>query len=477
MGKKNIDFNKVPIAHKYLINYQFKIKNYSRETLQKLVVNIALPIKIAPYQIIEKLVYKPEVTTIATDTEGNHWLRVELPALLSMEERIFSYKAIISTTPYLLCKQCKNKIKKAITYNQSYLQKFLISEPHIESNHPDIVDVAKKLQDKNPLVFIKKAIQFLQANLKYELQEKEYGALYALQNKRGDCTEFSALLIALCRSIGIPARPIMGFSKGQIWERHALVECLISGRWLPIDPTNQPKNDYFLGLPPKVIVLTRGNWMNNKSLTKEVMFNYKVTSSGHAINAKTDFTITPFQENFSGLENTSSKNSPIIIEPRNNKKKSTIRILNPADKNGDSIKKIILSKQDSSTKNRRIELVSETSMEHYENKNTSLLTNRTLDLAIDFPDITISSKIQPTINIKNNSTRTIRGVLAVHHLDIALIRIIKLIPIELEPGEKEIIQPVLNSIYPGLNKLSFDIYNRIGRLLVSNSLAVSLPIR
>jgi len=39
-------------------------------------------------------------------------------------------------------------------------------------------------------------------------QSDPHGALYALENKKGDCTEFMYLFTALCRANRIPARCI-----------------------------------------------------------------------------------------------------------------------------------------------------------------------------------------------------------------------------------------------------------------------------
>ena len=65
---------------------------------------------------------------------------------------------------------------------------------------------------------------------------------WILQNKRGVCTEYSTLFIALSRSIGIPARFVSGLAYDEDrggWVGHSWAEVFI-GRWVPVDPTWTP---------------------------------------------------------------------------------------------------------------------------------------------------------------------------------------------------------------------------------------------
>ncbi|MFH1821513.1 MAG: transglutaminase-like domain-containing protein [Methanobacteriota archaeon] len=89
-----------------------------------------------------------------------------------------------------------------------------------ESNDPMIQAVAKQFTDNtNKLYYKAKQIfdQVLEQPsgetlLTYELQNVEHGALWALQSKRGDCTEFSNMMVALMRAAGIPAKVVSGYA-------------------------------------------------------------------------------------------------------------------------------------------------------------------------------------------------------------------------------------------------------------------------
>jgi transglutaminase-like putative cysteine protease len=67
------------------------------------------------------------------------------------------------------------------------------------------------------------------------------GALYALTQKKGDCTEYAALFVALCRRAGIPARAMGGYvaTQNAILDPasfHNWAEYHLDGRWHLADP-------------------------------------------------------------------------------------------------------------------------------------------------------------------------------------------------------------------------------------------------
>ena len=57
-----------------------------------------------------------------------------------------------------------------------------------------------------------------------------------LSDKKGVCRDFSHLGIALCRSINIPARMVVGFLKDLPFsDLHAWFEAFIGGKWYTFD--------------------------------------------------------------------------------------------------------------------------------------------------------------------------------------------------------------------------------------------------
>lgn len=81
---------------------------------------------------------------------------------------------------------------------------------------------------------------------------------YACDLKRGNCTDFHALLIGLCRASGIPARFVIGFpipegsKEGSIGGYHCWAEFYLEGKgWIPVDASEASKNrarkEYYFG--------------------------------------------------------------------------------------------------------------------------------------------------------------------------------------------------------------------------------------
>ena len=83
-------------------------------------------------------------------------------------------------------------------------------------------------------------------------------ALFACDARRGNCTDFHALVIGMCRSVGIPARFAIGLplpaarGAGEIPGYHCWAELHVGGRgWVPVDASEAAKRPekraYFFG--------------------------------------------------------------------------------------------------------------------------------------------------------------------------------------------------------------------------------------
>ena len=60
------------------------------------------------------------------------------------------------------------------------------------------------------------------------------------QKQSGVCRDLAHLGIALCRSISIPARLVVGYNYGLVpMDMHAWFEAYVGGRWYPFDATQE----------------------------------------------------------------------------------------------------------------------------------------------------------------------------------------------------------------------------------------------
>jgi transglutaminase-like putative cysteine protease len=108
------------------------------------------------------------------------------------------------------------------TYDEgsSLYQFYTAAQPFCEADDPAIVGVVNGLKgEEKSVVKIAQAIYiYIIENMKYELAVQAVGAKAALAAKKGDCSEYSSLMVAMLRAAGIPARKVLGlaFVEGRI---------------------------------------------------------------------------------------------------------------------------------------------------------------------------------------------------------------------------------------------------------------------
>jgi transglutaminase-like putative cysteine protease len=130
-------------------------------------------------------------------------------------------------------------------------QEYTKPEKYVESDNPMIMEVVRNITSgySDPLNASMVICTWVNQNLNYSgFSTTARGALWALKNKNGDCSEYSDLFIALCRARGIPARFIDGIklwsvnsSGTQSWEKigHDWVEVYFQNiGWVWVDPTS-----------------------------------------------------------------------------------------------------------------------------------------------------------------------------------------------------------------------------------------------
>lgn len=117
----------------------------------------------------------------------------------------------------------------------------LAHEPFIEANDPEIQTLAQELRRVTPLATARAIYDWVRTNLRYAgYIADDLGARYALQNLRGDCTEYAYLAVALARANGVPARVMGGYVVDRdvtprAGEYHNWAEVYVDGTWRLLD--------------------------------------------------------------------------------------------------------------------------------------------------------------------------------------------------------------------------------------------------
>ncbi len=137
------------------------------------------------------------------------------------------------------------KNAKAINRNltpEKDLKRYLKPEPLIESNDSYIKSIANKIKGNTQEEILQNMYEYIQNHMKYTIMNN-IGAKKALQQGRGKCSEYAAIMVALCRAKNIPARLVLGNIAREKYTQHNWVEVYYDKYgWVMYDPTVQPVN-------------------------------------------------------------------------------------------------------------------------------------------------------------------------------------------------------------------------------------------
>lgn len=180
---------------------------------------------------------------------------------IKIKFRFASYETFYEINPELIGKY--NKQRNDYKF-------YTKTEKYIEIT-PEIQKLAKEIvgSEVNYYYQAQKIFNWIIENMSYKFPVVDKGVTNALKNRSGDCGEYSFVFIALCRSLGIPARMVLGgWSVPQKEGPHVWAEFYLPNYgWIPADPTvaQMVKNNhsladyYFCHLDNKRIIYSKGN--------------------------------------------------------------------------------------------------------------------------------------------------------------------------------------------------------------------------
>jgi len=117
--------------------------------------------------------------------------------------------------------------------------------------------------ETNPYLQAGLIYDYVAAHLTYQSNNSVQGALATLQRGGGECGDYSAVFVAMCRAVGIPARPVVGFMATSGPNHHVWAEFYLQNiGWVPVDATFGDQGDtaddrYFASLDNQRIILTK----------------------------------------------------------------------------------------------------------------------------------------------------------------------------------------------------------------------------
>lgn len=176
-------------------------------------------------------------------------------------------------------------------------EQYLASEPLVPTGGPVRALALEAVRGKKTDAEKARAIyEHVTALMKYDKSGTGWGrgdAIWACDAKRGNCTDFHALIIGAARSQGIPARFAIGLSlpeqrgAGEVPGYHCWAELYVRGRgWVPVDSSegakalargDRAKKDYYYGHhDPDRLELSRGRHLTLSPAQKSGPLNFFV---------------------------------------------------------------------------------------------------------------------------------------------------------------------------------------------------------
>jgi transglutaminase-like putative cysteine protease len=246
----------------YDVHQQLALVNEGPGQPEKQNIWVALIRDLPPYQRVLSMEISPKDYALVVDEYGNHYAEFDFskqPGGTTQTVKI-DYRVVVNELAYDLS-TCQGELPDDFTQ----------PELHIESDNPQIVALASKLSRGKDTVCqqVRAFYDYIGDNLVYTSNGANWGAQAALGPMGADCTEYSALLIALSRAQRIPARYFEGLlylDKGSdaiAKIEHAWPEVYLpSVGWTALDPTlgRLPVNrdTYFAHYTPDHIIVTIG---------------------------------------------------------------------------------------------------------------------------------------------------------------------------------------------------------------------------
>lgn len=210
------------------LRYSFTLRNTTGRPISKVDFLTLAPVPRTSHQWLEKLTATHPYRT-SRDALGNELLHFELETLPPYASRIIGITADLKMA------------EGGVEVPGGDVARFTHPERYIESSDSRVSAIAREVRDTSALHTVRRAYDWVTANVQpSDYAPDDRGALYLLEQRHGDCTEFAYLVAALCRANQVPARPMGGYVlRGNAIvgpaDYHNWAEVLIEGRWLVVD--------------------------------------------------------------------------------------------------------------------------------------------------------------------------------------------------------------------------------------------------
>lgn len=187
-----------------------------------------LPANIAPSQYLVDLNVSME-HCLQTDELGHNILELSFAYFPALAQKVVTMTAELNLSSVKPLNCSPDRVM------------WLRAERFIEAEDPQIREMAAVLHHQSDTETARAIYDWVRSNLVYAgYLAEDIGALQALLTRRGDCTEYANLVVALARACGICARMLGGYVVDRdavirSQDYHNWAELHLNGRWQLVD--------------------------------------------------------------------------------------------------------------------------------------------------------------------------------------------------------------------------------------------------
>lgn len=216
---------------KRLVRFSFTLQNTGAAPIDRATFSTFAPVRSTSYQRLESLSASLPAE-VQADALGNQVLRVRLDPLPPYASRVVTIDAELVLTDK----------PRALPGSDAAAALFTRPERYIESDAPRIKEIARTLRADSPAATAQNTFAWVRRRLgRAGFTAEDRGALRALEDRAGDCTEHAYLFVALMRANGIPSRVLGGYLAAESGvlrpdDYHNWAEFYADGVWQLADP-------------------------------------------------------------------------------------------------------------------------------------------------------------------------------------------------------------------------------------------------
>jgi transglutaminase-like putative cysteine protease len=247
------------------VSFTLSFRATGKQGTSKVVVTALMPKSIEGRQKIVKIKYAPKPES-EFEENGNKYARFVLNNPVGLQVITAEVEAELYRYDLTMAGKRRHELE-----SKERLAPWLKAEKFIEVDAKEIKQAARSISGADDIDTLRNIMAFVHQKVRYSgFDETDHGALWALQNGKGDCTEFSDLFVALCRAKNIPARVWEGYTVDEVKNgdtpKHVRAEVYTRRYgWVPFDPLHVARrNALFESLKPIYVYL--GNQRNDATI-------------------------------------------------------------------------------------------------------------------------------------------------------------------------------------------------------------------